>query len=139
MDPDEAVVEADGYLVGAEDVVLDPVAGVGEELTDVLDDAPMGYADVPVGVPIAPGPTPDVAEHSTMELADEAVADDLGGGQSAAGRPNLGASDVLLFRLVEVFTRRNPVAATSTSVSASRTMARSTLEASWRRRPFASG
>src|SRR5271170_2916622 len=104
MNPNQAMMKADGDFVGQECLVFEPVTSVPQQRRQSLADLVMGYANVLFRGPVRPGPFPCLVKHAAVELSYIRLGERVEAAKiSALERPRVGFYDVLTLPLIQFF------------------------------------
>ena len=98
MNGDKRVVKANDDLVERKGLVINPEAGVIQDLVQTRLDEHVIDAEVGIGRAVLARPAPHFAEHSSVQLSNEGLADRV---VASLERPHAGGQDVRLFKLIQ--------------------------------------
>ena len=104
MNLNEAMAESDRNFVRQICVVFNPRSRIVDGLLHVWANPVRFDADIAVGRPILPGPTPYVAEHSPMQLTQKLPIEDI---TLARLGPTLSVADIGLLGFVQFMSQRD--------------------------------
>lgn len=79
MDGNEAVVSPDSTFNAGVDLLLMPVESIVQCLLGQHNDEGWINPDIRLTTALGPGPSPDIAEHPTMQVHQKTVSEDLSG------------------------------------------------------------
>jgi len=100
----EPMAEPHGNFVRRICVVFNPISRVVDGVLHVWANSVRFDADIAVGRPVLPGPTPYVAEHSPMQLAQKLPIKDI---TLARLGPALSVADIGLLSFVQLMSQRD--------------------------------
>lgn len=102
--PHQPMVETCPDLIGLIGAVFDPETHIVEQVSQFHRN-PVGInADILAGPPIVPGPFPDPAKHSLVQVVQELLRENIA---FAIERPFFAVNDVGLFGFVELGAQRD--------------------------------
>ena len=104
MNLNEPMAEPHGNFVRRICVVFNPISRVVDGVLHVWANSVRFDADIAVGRPVLPGPTPYVAEHSPMQLAQKLPIKDI---TLARLGPALSVADIGLLSFVQLMSQRD--------------------------------
>lgn len=98
------MAEPHGNFVRRIGVVFNPISRIVYGLLHVWPNSVRFDADIAVGRPVLPGPTPHVAEHSPVQLTQKLSIEDI---TPARLGPTLSVADIGLFGFVQFMSQRD--------------------------------